>query len=143
MGGGLSFLSPAHGFSCDTYQSLDVVLPSGQFVTATRTNRYSDLFRALKGGGSRFGIVTKYVVNTIHTGTVADKMWYGGSITVRQFFILTQFRDLYQPFSIPIPLWRPLSKQSTTQVHFERLNSTYHLSFRILVCLYQQRSESR
>ena len=82
LGGGLSYLSPAHGFACDNYHSLDVVLPSGKLVIATRTNKYSDLFKALKGGGSRFGIVTKFEVKAIHTGTTADKTWYGGSIVV-------------------------------------------------------------
>lgn len=82
LGGGLSYLSPMHGFACDNYRSLDVVLPSGELVTATRTNQYSDLFRALKGGGSRFGIVTNYEVQAIHTGTAADKTWYGGSAWV-------------------------------------------------------------
>lgn len=84
LGGGLSYLSSAYGFSCDTYVSLDVVLPSGQLVTATATNQYSDLFRALKGGGSRFGIVTKFEVTAVHTGTVLDKTWFGGSILVFQ-----------------------------------------------------------
>jgi len=34
----------------------------------------------LKGGGSRFGIVTRYEVQAIHVGTAADKTWYGGII---------------------------------------------------------------
>lgn len=62
--------------------SLDVVLPSGSLVTATQTNHYADLFRALKGGGSRFGVVTRYEVNAIYTGTALDKTWYGGSVVV-------------------------------------------------------------
>ena len=82
LGGGLSFLSPAHGFACDNYRAIDVVLPSGELITATRTNQYSDLFRALKGGGSRFGIVTRFEVNAIHTGTSVDKTWFGGTILV-------------------------------------------------------------
>lgn len=82
LGGGLSYLSPAHGFGCDNYVSLDVVLPSGTLVTATQTNDYADLFRALKGGGSRFGIVTRYEVNAFYTGTALDKTWYGGTVIV-------------------------------------------------------------
>lgn len=82
LGGGLSYLSPAHGFACDNYRSLDVVLPHGELVTVTGINQYSDLFRALKGGGSRFGIVTKFEVNAIHTGTAADKNWFGGTVIV-------------------------------------------------------------
>ncbi|KAF9519061.1 hypothetical protein BS47DRAFT_1337625 [Hydnum rufescens UP504] len=80
LGGGLSFLSPSQGWACDRFRSLDVVLTNGRLVTATATNEYSDLFTALKGGGSRFGIVTRYEVDAIHVGTAADKTYWGGSI---------------------------------------------------------------
>jgi FAD/FMN-containing dehydrogenase len=82
LGGGLSFLSPAHGFAADSFIEVDVVLVNGQFVTATATNEYSDLFRALKGGGNRFGIVTRYEVRAVHTGTQDDKNFFGGTIVV-------------------------------------------------------------
>lgn len=82
LGGGLSYLSPAHGFGCDNYVSLDVVLTSGKLVTATESNDHADLFRALKGGGSRFGIITRYEVNAFYTGTSLDKTWYGGTVVV-------------------------------------------------------------
>lgn len=82
LGGGLSFLGPSSGFGCDTFRSLDVVLPSGAIVTATAANQHKDLFRALKGGGSRFGIVTHFEVDAIHVGTKDTKDWYGGAITV-------------------------------------------------------------
>ncbi|KAF9506681.1 hypothetical protein BS47DRAFT_1367195 [Hydnum rufescens UP504] len=80
LGGGLSFLSPSQGWACDRFRSLDVVLTNGRLITATRTNEYSDLFTALKGGGSRFGIVTRYEVDAIHVGTAADKTYWGGTI---------------------------------------------------------------
>lgn len=82
LGGGLSFLSAAQGYSADAYKELDVVLVNGDVVTATVTNRYADLFRALKGGANRFGIVTQYEVDAIHTGTKDDKTWFGGTIYV-------------------------------------------------------------
>ncbi|TFK23883.1 FAD-binding domain-containing protein [Coprinopsis marcescibilis] len=80
LGGGLSYLSAAHGFSVDSLVEADVVLVNGELVTATATNRYSDLFRALKGGANRFGIVTRYEVSAIHVGTNEDKYFWGGSI---------------------------------------------------------------
>ena len=82
LGGGLSYLSGEHGFSADGYRELDVVLVSGELVTATSTNAYADLFRSLKGGANRFGIVTRYEVEAIHTGTNLDKNWFGGIIMV-------------------------------------------------------------
>jgi FAD/FMN-containing dehydrogenase len=69
LGGGLSYLSGEYGFSSDAYRELDVVLVTGELVTATATNKYDDLFRALKGGANRFGIVTRYQVEAIHTCT--------------------------------------------------------------------------
>jgi len=80
LGGGLSYLSGEYGFSCDAYRELDVVLVTGELVTATATNKYADLFRALKGGANRFGIVTRYQVKAIHTGTNDDKSFFGGLI---------------------------------------------------------------
>ncbi|KDR73986.1 hypothetical protein GALMADRAFT_269502 [Galerina marginata CBS 339.88] len=80
LGGGYSFIGGEHGFSCDAYVEVDVVLVTGKLVTATAHNEYADLFRALKGGANRFGIVTRYEVQAIHTGTNADKNWFGGLI---------------------------------------------------------------
>ena len=41
---------------------MEVVLPSGQLVTATPKNSYSDLFFAIDGGNGQFGTVTKFFV---------------------------------------------------------------------------------
>ncbi|KAF5387249.1 hypothetical protein D9757_006852 [Collybiopsis confluens] len=78
LGGGVSFLSPGFGYAADNFVSLDVVLVNGTLVTATVDNEYADLFKALKGGGNRFGIVTRYEVKAIHIGRAEDKNWYGG-----------------------------------------------------------------
>ncbi|KAF7359040.1 FAD-binding protein [Mycena sanguinolenta] len=66
------------GYAADNFKALDVVLVNGDLVTATATNEYSDLFRALKGGGNRFGIVTRYELIPAHTGTENDKNFFGG-----------------------------------------------------------------
>jgi hypothetical protein len=63
---------------------MDVVLVNGSQVTATPYNQYSDLFRALKGGGSRFGIVTRFEVEPVRVGRSTEKNWYGGIIGVSQ-----------------------------------------------------------
>ncbi|KAF8900716.1 hypothetical protein CPB84DRAFT_1680358 [Gymnopilus junonius] len=80
LGGGLNYLSGIHGFSSDSYVELDVVLVTGNVVTATATNEHADLFRALKGGANRLGIVTRYEVQVVHTGTNDDKILFGGLI---------------------------------------------------------------
>ncbi|KAK7043896.1 hypothetical protein VNI00_008062 [Paramarasmius palmivorus] len=80
LGGGISFLSPARGWGADNYRELDVVLVNGTVVTANANNQYKDLFKALKGGGNRFGIITRYEVDAYHSGTQDDKRWVGGFI---------------------------------------------------------------
>lgn len=87
LGGGFSYLSPSVGFSADLFEEVDVVLVNGDLVTATANNQYSDLFRALKGGANRFGIVTRYEVTAVHTGMPGEKQWFGGLIVVGLLFV--------------------------------------------------------
>lgn len=58
----LSYLSAQYGLACDGFVQLDVVLADGSLVAARADNEYADLFKALKGGGNRFGVVTGYHV---------------------------------------------------------------------------------
>lgn len=68
LGGGLSFLSGQYGLAVDGFQSLEVVLPSGEIVTASETS-YPDLFGAMKGGGGNaYGVVTSYTVTARKVG---------------------------------------------------------------------------
>lgn len=60
LGGGIGFLAGAYGFATDRLVQLEVVLPSGQIVMATKTNAYADLFWAMQGGSGQFGIVTRF-----------------------------------------------------------------------------------
>ncbi|KAK2591879.1 hypothetical protein QQS21_010431 [Conoideocrella luteorostrata] len=60
LGGGIGFLAGAYGFATDRLVRLEVVLPSGEIVLASKHNRYSDLFWALQGGSGQFGIVTRF-----------------------------------------------------------------------------------
>ncbi|KAI1213190.1 uncharacterized protein F4807DRAFT_471636 [Annulohypoxylon truncatum] len=64
LGGGNSFFSGRMGFGCDTVVNFEVVLANGTIVNANNTTN-SDLWRALKGGGSNFGIVTRYDMEAI------------------------------------------------------------------------------
>ncbi|KFA77966.1 hypothetical protein S40288_07713 [Stachybotrys chartarum IBT 40288] len=64
LGGGNSFYTGRFGFGCDTVMGFQVVLANGTIVEAT-ADENPDLWRALKGGGSNFGIVTRFDLETI------------------------------------------------------------------------------
>lgn len=64
LGGGISFFSPQLGFSCDSVVNFEIVLASGAIVNANAKTNPS-LFRALKGGGNNFGVVTRVDMRTL------------------------------------------------------------------------------
>ncbi|KAK9781362.1 hypothetical protein SCARD494_14103 [Seiridium cardinale] len=73
-GGGNSFYSARKGFACDNVVNFEVVLASGATVNANATDN-SDLFQALKGGQSNFGIVTRFDMQAFD----APLLW-GGAV---------------------------------------------------------------
>ncbi|KAI1841225.1 hypothetical protein JX266_012614 [Neoarthrinium moseri] len=78
LGGGNNFYSAAVGFGCDNVVNFEVVLANGDIVNANKTDN-PDLFKALKGGSSNFGIVTRVDVETIPVPK--DGKFWGGRIT--------------------------------------------------------------
>ncbi|CAE6515128.1 unnamed protein product [Rhizoctonia solani] len=63
LGGGLSYLMNAEGFAADNVISYEIVLANGKVTTVTAKSN-GDLFKALKGGTSNFGIVTSFELRT-------------------------------------------------------------------------------
>ena len=59
-GGGIGFLAGAYGYAIDRLRAMEIVLVSGKIIYATKSNKYSDLFWALQGGGGQIAIVTKF-----------------------------------------------------------------------------------
>ncbi|PVI05736.1 FAD-binding domain-containing protein [Periconia macrospinosa] len=57
LGGGQGIFSSSHGLGADGVAGFEVVLANGEIVNANAES-HSDLYKALKGGGSNFGIVT-------------------------------------------------------------------------------------
>jgi len=70
LGGGNSFYTARHGFACDNVVAYEVVLADGRIVVADAHGAQADLFRALKGGGNNFGIVTRFTMRTLPSGPV-------------------------------------------------------------------------
>ncbi|KAI0435699.1 FAD-binding domain-containing protein [Xylaria telfairii] len=66
LGGGISYYSPQVGWTCDTVVNFEVVLGSSKIINANATSN-PDLFRALKGGGNNFGVVTRIDFKTTNT----------------------------------------------------------------------------
>ena len=78
-GGGLNFELYREGFGTHTVVAYEVVLADGRVVTATRHGPHADLFRALKGSGAPFCIVTAFTFRTI---SLPDRRGvYGGLLT--------------------------------------------------------------
>ncbi|WP_183101398.1 FAD-binding oxidoreductase [Nocardioides pelophilus] len=57
LGGGMGHLARRHGFAADHVRSLDLVTREGEVRTVTGAND-PELFREIRGGQDRFGIVT-------------------------------------------------------------------------------------
>uniref|UniRef100_A0A8H7NQV5 FAD-binding PCMH-type domain-containing protein n=1 Tax=Bionectria ochroleuca TaxID=29856 RepID=A0A8H7NQV5_BIOOC len=74
LSGGLSFFSSREGFITDNVINFEVVLASGQVVTADPWTN-ADLYKAMRGGGNNFGIMTKVTMRTFQQGSL-----YGGSV---------------------------------------------------------------
>ncbi|KAH8179376.1 FAD binding domain-containing protein [Sarocladium implicatum] len=67
--GGYGVLSGLHGLSIDNLISCEVVLADQSIVTASETEN-KDLFWALRGAGSSFGVVTSFTLKAYPQGQV-------------------------------------------------------------------------
>ncbi len=72
LGGGISFYGNQYGFACDNVVNYEIVLADGSVQNANAKSN-SDLFWALKGGSSNFGIITRFDVQTFKS----PKIWAG------------------------------------------------------------------
>ncbi|KAH8656802.1 hypothetical protein BGZ61DRAFT_371809 [Ilyonectria robusta] len=74
LGGGLSFLTGRRGLGCDNVRNFQVALVSGKIVNANPKEN-KDLYWALRGGGgSSFGIVTRFDLEAYEQGDVWSRL---------------------------------------------------------------------
>ncbi len=72
LGGGLGYLSRKGGLTIDNLLGCEVVLASGELVTANEDS-HPDLFWALRGGGGNFGVVVSFKFKLLEIKNI-----YGG-----------------------------------------------------------------
>ncbi|TDL29768.1 FAD-binding domain-containing protein [Rickenella mellea] len=60
LGGGYGWLSGAHGLVIDNLVQVTIVVADGSILTANESEN-TDLFWAIRGGGSNFGVCTEFV----------------------------------------------------------------------------------
>lgn len=94
LGGGLPYFASQVGWSANTVKTYEVVLADGSIVEASQQEK-SDLWWALKGGSSNFGIVTRYDMQTLPVTKL-----YGGN-TVYDTNNFQAFLDAITDYASP------------------------------------------
>jgi FAD/FMN-containing dehydrogenase len=74
-GGGVGWLSRRYGLAIDSLLSVDIVTASGELLlNVCETNEaYRDLFFAVRGGGSNFGIVVSFTFRLVRVPFVVTR----------------------------------------------------------------------
>ncbi|KAL4930754.1 FAD-binding oxidoreductase [Aspergillus undulatus] len=83
--GGFYYFNNKYGYAMDNVLSYDVVLGNGSQVFASASEN-RDLFWALKGGGSNFGIVTRFEVKTFEVPRVSTTIQVYDETAIQDFF---------------------------------------------------------
>jgi FAD/FMN-containing dehydrogenase len=67
LGGGFGYLARRFGWSVDNLESVEIVTADGQIRKASR-DEHPDLFWAVRGGGSNFGVITRFTFRLHEVG---------------------------------------------------------------------------
>lgn len=85
-GGGLSPIGRSHGYGSDYVERFELVIGSGEIVEAS-TDQNPDLFWALRGGKSGFGIITEATIHLVSLSCL-----YAGNMIFEEIHIETVVR---------------------------------------------------
>jgi FAD/FMN-containing dehydrogenase len=96
LGGGIAWLMGKYGMAVDNLLSAEVVLASGEVVTASEDTD-PDLFWALRGGGGNFGVVTSFEYRTHPLASVL-----GGPV-LHPLAAAPQLFAFYREFAADLP----------------------------------------
>ena len=96
LGGGIAWLMGKHGMAVDNLMSAEVVLASGEVVTASE-DIDPDLFWALRGGGGNFGVVASFEYRTHPLASVL-----GGPV-LHPLVAAPQLFSFYREFAADLP----------------------------------------
>lgn len=81
MGGGISFFAATKGWTCNNVFEYEVVLANGKIIIASKDS-HPDLFWALCGAGSVFGIVTSFKMEAFPLA--GGKIWGGLRVSTEE-----------------------------------------------------------
>ncbi|KAF2094068.1 FAD binding domain-containing protein [Rhizodiscina lignyota] len=99
LGGGLTYYMGQQGLACDNIKNFEVVLTNGTVVDAN-AEQNSDLWKALKGGGSNFGIVTRFDMEALPDKDLAYGLRIMPANYTSEFLdAVVYFTDHYQEFN--------------------------------------------
>lgn len=78
LGGGLSYMSTQYGWAASSVLEYEIVFANGTIGHINGDN-YPDIFKALKGGGNNFGVITNYRLQAHPQGDI----WGGNLVFLR------------------------------------------------------------
>ncbi|MFD1933099.1 FAD-binding oxidoreductase [Nonomuraea mangrovi] len=108
LGGGLGPLGRKYGYAADHVRAVDLVTPGGRPLRLS-PDRHADLFWAVRGGKSNFGVVTGMEIDLVEAATL-----YGGAL----FFLGEAVQRAVRAY----PAWAAgLPEEMTTTLAFMRL----------------------